>query len=152
MSERIDQLEALYSEYLRDIERITQEHLNLRGAFSRLFGGSAAGPGSDSCNDRFSEGVKQLVDSIAAACPSSDQAAEVISYVTDDAREQSCSQGTALMLQAVHGCVIPLVDYLSPEDAKIILDRYSRSIAEGRLLPVQKQLCLALKMRAEFSG
>lgn len=148
MSTNINQLEVLYSEYLRDIERITNEHFNLRGAFSRLFGGSAAGPGSDSCNDRFSDGIKQFVDSVIAVDPDSAESVEIISYVTDPQREQNCSQGAKLMMQAVHGYLLPLVDYLSPTDAKAILTKYSELLSANPPLPVQKQLAEALAKRS----
>ena len=148
MSTNTDQLEKLYSDYLRDIERITQENFNLRGAFSRLFGGSAAGPGSDSCNDRFSEGIKQFVDGMIAECPASAEAAEVISFVTDPQREKNCSQGAKLMMQAVHGYLLPLVNCLSPQDAEAVRVRYGKALDGNPPLPVQKQLCEALEKRA----
>ncbi len=152
MSERINQLERLYSEYLRDIERITQEHFNLRGAFSRLFGGSAAGPGSDSCNDRFSDGIRQFVDRTVAESPSSAEAAQIIAYVTDVRRESDCSQGARLMMQAVHGYLLPLVKFLSPEDAKILYGKYRDYLSDNPPLPVQKQLADAMSSRAGISG
>ena len=150
MSAYLDQLDKLYSEYLHDIERITREHFNLRGAFGRLFGGSAAGPGSDSCNDRFSDGIRQLIDSMVADCPSADEAAEVIDYVISPQREQNCSQGARLMMQAVHGYLLPLVEFLSPEDAKEIHVRYSDLLAVNPPLPVQKQLAEDLGKRANI--
>ena len=152
MSEYLFQLDALYDEYLRDMERIANEHFDLRGAFSRIFGGSAAGPGSDSCNDRFSDGVKQCADRLAANSPSSQDAADLIGYVMRQDSVRKCSQGALLMMQAVHGCVLPLVEYLSPEDAQMLSKEYGGLLSGAAPLPVQKQLASALNKRAETSS
>ena len=149
MSEIITQLERLYSEYRRDMARITREQTNLRGAFARLLGGSAGGPGSDSCNDRFAEGVMELVEKLASDAPSSEDAAGFIGYVIDPMREEDAPASAKLMLQAVHGSVLPLVKFLSPAEAKGFADEYSIYLSGSAPLPVQKQLCTALKKSAE---
>jgi len=148
MSEIIIQLAALYSDYLRDMERITREQHNLRGAFARLLGGSAAGTGSDSCNDRFTEGLTALVDKLSEGC-SCEDASAVIGYVIDPARESDAPQPARLMIQAVHGCVLPLVEALSRTDAGRLAAEYSASLAGSAPLPVQKQLLSALRKRGE---
>jgi len=150
MSSIIPQLEKLYDEYLRDMERITGEHLNLRGAFSRLFGGSSAGPGSDSCNDRFYEGVKQLTEQLAAEGAPSGEVAETISFIIHREHRQSCSQSALLMLQAAHGLAVPLVDRLEPAEAAKLSEEYSTLLKGQAPLPAQKQLVGQLKKRAEL--
>ncbi len=152
MSSVVTQLEKLYDEYLRDMERITSENLNLREAFSRLFGGSSAGPGSDSCNDRFYEGVKQLTEQLAAEGAPSGEIAEVISCIIHREHRQQCSQSALLMLQAAHGLAVPLVELLEPAASAKLSEEYSVLLKSQALLPAQKQLYEKLKNRAELSN
>ena len=145
MNDTLSQLNALYSEYLSEMERLNREHSNLRGAFSHILGGSSSGIGSDSCNDRFSEGVKKCLEAFAESNPSCDDAAEVFRFVMKQDHISSCGQSASLMLQAVHGYLIPLAEFLSAEAATELYKEYKDLNSRESLLPVQKQLVKALK-------
>ncbi len=148
MNDVLSRLDELYTEYLHDMNRLSGEHHNLRGAFSRLFGGSSVGPGSDSCNDRFYNGVKRCIDRCAESGASSDDAAQIIRYVLAQERPRPCGRTELLMLQAAHGCLIPLVSLLEPEAAAALSGEYSVMISDQAPLPVQKQLFNELKKQA----
>ncbi len=145
MGDSLTQLKGLYGEYLRDMERLAAEHYNLRGAFGRIFGGSAAGPGADSCNDRFYEGVSELTRSLADEGAPPEEIAEVIGCMIRSPGESLCGQSALLMLQAAQGLALPLVPMLTAADAKALLTEHEAMLEGQTPLPVQKQLTSALR-------
>jgi len=147
MTEALSRLDSLYTEYLEDMSRLSGEHHNLRGAFSRLFSGSSVGPGADSCNDRFYSGVKQCIDRCAQEGLSAGDSAQIIRYVLRQEHERSCGKSALLMMQAVHGCLLPLVGMLSPQTASEIAGEYAGTMEQAPL-PVQKELLATLKKRS----
>jgi len=145
MNDTLSQLAALYSEYLSEMERLNREHSTLRGAFSHILGGSSSGIGSDSCNDRFSDGVKKCIEQFAEGRPSCDETIDVFRFVMRQDHISSCVQSARLMLQAVHVYLIPLAELLSADAATELYKEYKDLNSRESLLPVQKQLVKALK-------
>lgn len=143
----IEELAALYEEYITVMRQLDQERQNLRGALQNILGGGMR-PGSDSCNDRFSEGLSCCLNRFLESKPSAQAVNEVLRYVLEQGRQRQDGGSAAMMLEAVHGYLLPFVPLLCAQDAKSAYDWYRNAYARYELLPVQRELMKTLKARA----
>ncbi|MDD3919974.1 MAG: hypothetical protein PHO41_02200 [Eubacteriales bacterium] len=145
----IAEIEALYEEYLSTMRQLDlASKSSMRAAFGSILGFGPR-PANDSCNDRFSNGLQECITRFVETEPAPEDAMPVMRYVLEQGKVRQDAGTAALMLEAVHGFLVPLVVCLNPADAKTLLCWYQDAYPKKLLLPVQKKLSQALKTRAE---
>ena len=142
----LDDMNKLYTEYYTSMEQLTKKRASLQGVFRSMM---ANGPGANACNEQFYQGVKTCVDNYAKTQPESGDVFQVIQYVLEHNSSKPVGTSTGLMLDAVHGCLLPLVPLLSPKQAQELLAEYYGRTKRNRLLPIQKELMFSLKSIAK---
>lgn len=143
MNEILSDLEAHYNTYLDTMNQLEKSRANLRGFFGSIFSG--AGIGSDSCNDVFYDGFKFRVERLAEINPTSEETLVFMQFVLDQNAKKHNGTAASLMLEAVHGCLIPLTEFLSKEHKSEFLEDYLQAYPAKKQSPVQEQLVRALR-------
>ena len=144
MDEYFARLEQAFADYRRDLAAFELKKKPASG----LFG---LGPKlqDDACHDRLDERLKETVEAMAAAGPSPQDAARAVRMLL---RPQEGGTPWPLaaqwMLRAVERHVLPLVPFLSAQDAASFLRDYSARYRPWDRLPAQKEVFRALTERA----
>lgn len=148
MNDNLLALTKLYKEYISTILRLEREHMNNGGIWRSMLGG--AKPGTDSCNDRFANGVRECVDEYCKTAPNSEAAKDVIRFALSQSALQQGNSTVGVMLNAVEGYFAPLAEFLNSSDAALIIEEYFHKRSVWSLLPAQKELLRALKGRQKL--
>ena len=141
----IDEISALYDNYLKTIEAVEKKDSNVQGLFRNMMGSGAS---SDSCNENFVTALREVIESFAASSPTSSETLDVVLAVHERSRSGEVSRTAGMMLEAVVGLLFPLVPYLDGRAAKEVLDKYYDKKTVRQLLPNQAKLHKALKARS----
>ena len=119
------QLEALYAEYKKTVEKVVKDARPFAG-----FMGLGGGPKDDPCHRKFYEGVCLLTGRLAQEGMSAAEAKDCASYILG---AQCAEEKEGLLywtMMAAHGAVKPLLPLLTREDAEALAD-YERLKAEA---------------------
>lgn len=146
MREIFDDLDGLYTNYLNAMNQLEVNRASLQGFFGRIFGG--AGIGSDSSNDVFYDGFRRCVERFADINPTSQETLIFMRFVLNQNVERQTGIAAGLMLEAVHGCLIPLTGFLSKGHREEFLEEYLHAYPAKRQSPVQGKLVRALQKKA----
>ena len=142
----MEELRRLYTAYLESMKEYEEQDRALRGTLSALFTGARSG---DACSARFAEDVRAALSALAEAQPSPEEAAAATDFVLAQSEARAGEMNpTALMLEAMHGCLKPLVPFLTPSAAADFARRYDRSFPKRRRTPVMRDLSVLLTKRA----
>ena len=142
---RMDALAALaqaYQDYRTDLENYERKRKPTDGLFG--MGNSLQ---NDPCHERFDERVEQAVNAICASVPSSEEAKEAVQRLLSEAAS-AWPLAAQWMLRATERHALPLIPYLTQEDAKAFLKQYAARYRSWDRLPAQKKVYQALKAKA----
>ena len=141
----IDEISALYDNYLKTIEAVEKKDSNVQGLFRNMMG---TGASSDSCNESFVMALREAIEGFAASSPANSEALDVVLSVHERSRSGKVSRTAGMMLEAVVGLLLPLVSYLDGRGAKEVLDKYYDKKTVRQMLPNQAKLYKALNARS----
>ena len=140
----MDALAALaqaYQDYRTDLENYERKRKPTDGLF-----GMGHSLQNDPCHERFDERVEQAVNAICASVPSSEEAKEAVQRLLSEAAS-AWPLAAQWMLRALERHALPLIPFLSPDDAAQLQKEYAIRYKPWDRLPVQKQVLKALKER-----
>lgn len=143
MNEILRDLEGHYNKYLNTMNKLEENRANLLGAFGSIIG--STGPGSDSSNDVFYDEFRLCVERFADTNPTSQETLIIMRFVLNQSTKNQSNKAARLMLEAVHGCLIPLTDFLSEGHKKEFLQEYLYVYPAKKQSPVQKKLVRVLQ-------
>lgn len=139
--EILEKLQQIYREYLTVMEENGAKNSGLRGFFNTL----AYGPGGrDYSSLRFAEKVQEL---LRDAQPEPAERKAIFNFMLDAAWERRNDNRVAMMLTAVHGCMIPLVKDLDSQQAQELLQRYDSLWPRKLCTPVMRDFARSLEER-----
>ena len=133
------ELQQVFSDYRADLEACREKYKPTDGLL-----GLSRSMNDDVCHDRFDERVKTLSAEFASSRPSSETAARMIRMLLFPEDFQSWPTSAQWMLRAAERHSIPLIPFLSREDAGLFCQQYVLRYPPRDLLPVQKKVCKAL--------
>ena len=143
MEERFAALEQAFIIYRQDLEACVRKSKPTDGLLG--FGRSLK---DDPCHDRLDERVEAIMKDLCASQPSPQEAARFVGLLLrDDAG--SWPLAAQWMLRAIERHILPLVPFLSPDDAARFLKAYAARYRPWDRLPVQREVFKALKRQAE---
>ena len=136
-------LRQAYTDYRRELSEAEQKLRPTDGLLG--FGRSLK---DDPCHDRLDERVEAIMKDLCASQPSPQEAARFAGLLLrDDAG--SWPLAAQWMLRAIERHILPLVPFLSPDDAARFLKAYAARYRPWDRLPVQREVFRALKRQAE---
>lgn len=130
-----------YIEFVRELGRRASPTDGLLG-----FG---SGPKDDPGHEKFYYAAKEKADALAAAAPTSQEAGEGVALMLQAEEKYQDIDLAVWMLIAAQGHAIPLIEFLAPVDADALLQRYQRRYPRHKRLPVQSQVCKALRKQTK---
>ncbi len=137
--ESLEKLQQIYREYLAAMEENGAKNAGLRGILNTL----AYGPGGrDYSSLRFAEKVQELLQD---AQPEPAERKAIFDFMLDAAWEQRDDSRVAMMLTAVHGCLIPLTKGLDSQQARELLLRYDSLWPRKLRTPVMQDFARSLE-------
>ncbi len=138
-SAALNALQALYKDYIEKALAAEKNRKPADGLFG--FGKKAA---DDPCHEQFSESVETELKAFAETSPDSAEVRCVLEFMfqTPTAHQEPVS--IYWMLEAVQGFAIPLIEKLSPQDAKRLKELYGSLYPRLQRLPIQNQVYDAL--------
>ncbi len=141
MEELLTELEQIFADYRRDLEECEKKAKPTDGLF-----GFGHGVKDDACHARLDNRVKENIEKIRLLRPSPDEAERAVRLLhRSDIPAWPLS--AQWMLRAVERHSLPLIPFLSPEAAAVLLKEYESRYRPWDRLPVQKEICKALKAR-----
>lgn len=140
MDEIITYLNQIYTDYSLELEACEKKQKVTDGLFG--FGHSIK---DDPCHEKFYDRIRETIEQIAEASPSSDDAENVIRYLFTRKKEYPYPPSAQLMLCAVEKHVLLLIPFLSKDGAKRLLNMYESMYKRWERLPVQTDVWKALK-------
>jgi hypothetical protein len=132
-------VDALYTDYLKTVERLERDRRPGEG----LFG--TKGPADDPCHDRFASDLGSLLHDFAAEEPDSDARRAVLEAVFAAPLTRPAPKSAYWMLVAVQSLTRDLIGGLSREDAAALAARYAEDYPRRVRLPVQNELLSLLR-------
>lgn len=141
MDEWMAALEQAFADYRQDLENYEKKRKPTDGLL-----GLGHSLQNDPCHERLDDRVAQCVRQICALSPSPREAEQVIRLLLrpEDAAWPLAAQW---MLRALERHALPLIPFLSPDDAAQLQKEYASRYKPWDRLPVQKQVLKALKER-----
>ncbi len=143
MNELLAELEKCYADYLDEVKKLPDRYLRTAGLL-----GVGSGPKGDPCHEKFYEEAKSAADILASVVPDSETALTAVTLILKSAEEHADEDYATMMLVAAQGHAIPLIEYLTPEDAADLLAWYDKTYPRRTRLPVQKEVGKALQARS----
>lgn len=142
MEESMAALDAAFELYRQDLETYARTSKPMDG-----FLGFGRALKNEPCHDHFDVRVKEAVESIRAASPTPEDAARVVGMLLryDPA---GWPQPAQWMLRAVERHTMPLIPFLTPENAAAFQKEYAARYKRWERFPAQKEVLKALKNRA----
>ena len=142
MEELFAALEQALLDYRQDLENCERRRKPMDGLF-----GLGYRIQDDPCHTHLDERIKQATDGICAAEPAPEDAERAVRMLLCiDA--QAWPESGRLMLRAIQRHILPLIPLLPPDAAAALLREYAGRYKRWDRLPVQQQICKALKARA----
>ena len=146
MEEHIAALEQAFAAYRQDLEESEKKHRLTDGLFG--FGSSLK---DDPCHERLDRRVEKTVARMASCSPSPESAECALQMLLLRDRRESWPLSAEWMLCAIERHSIPLIPFLSPEKAAVLMKEYAARYKPWDRLPAQKQVLRELKRRASAS-
>ena len=134
------QLEALYAEYKKTVEKVVKDARPFAG-----FMGLGGGPKDDPCHRKFYEDVCLLTGRLAQEGMSAAEAKDCASYILG---AQCAEEKEGLLywtMMAAHGAVKPLLPLLTREGAEALAADYERQVPPKVRMPLQEEILTALR-------
>ena len=142
MEEWIAALEQSFADYRLDLENYERKRKPTDGLLG--FGHSL---GNDPCHERLDQRVEQAAGEMCKLNPSPQDAERAVRLLLRD-DQQAWPLAAQWMLRAIERHSIPLIPFLAPESAGILLKEYAGRYRPWDRLPAQKEVFKALKSRA----
>ena len=142
MDESFAALDLAFTLYRQDLENCARKSKPTDGLLG--FGRSLK---DDPCHERFDERIKEAADGIAAASPSPEDAARAVKTLLEHDLS-SWPLAAQWMLRAIERHSLPLIPFLAPDTAQVLLQEYAARNKPWERLPVQQEIYRALKGRA----
>ncbi|MBR0219045.1 MAG: hypothetical protein IJQ33_07590 [Clostridia bacterium] len=142
MEESMAALEAAFEMYRQDLESYARTCKPLDG-----FLGFGRALKNEPCHDHFDARVKEAVEVICAATPTSEDAARAVGLLLRY-DPTGWPQPAQWMLRAVERHTLPLIPFLAPETAAAFQKEYAARYKPWERFPMQKEVLKALKSRA----
>ncbi len=143
MNELLAELEKCYTDYLNAAKRLPDEYSPVAGVL-----GVGSGPKGDPCHEKFYNDAKETANFLAELMPDSETARAAVDLILKAAVNNTDADYATMMLVAAQAHAIPLIEYLTPEDAADFLKWYDRQYPRRTRLPIQKDVGKALSARA----
>lgn len=143
MEEYFAAIEEAFMLYRQDLEAFERKRKPTDGLLG--FGRSLQ---DDPCHDRLDERIEKAVSGICALGPSPEDARRAAAMLLPGAETEKWPLAAQWMLRAIERHTLPLIPFLSPEDAGAFLQAYTRRYKPWDRLPVQNQVYKVLKARA----
>ena len=144
MNGLLSALEQAFAEYRADLERYEQKKNPLGGLF-----GVGSSLKDDSCHDRLDERIGKTVGEMSVLHPSPEDAARAVRMLLKPQDGTPWPLAAEWMLRAVERHTLPLIPFLAQEDAAGFLRGYTSRYKPWDRLPAQKEVCRALRNRAD---
>lgn len=138
-----DDIKQICDEYIAEAERLESERKIGDGLF-----GIGKKPADDPCHDKFADDMEKAFAEIAKESPDSSSVREILSYIYHLPKEHDKPASVFWMLNAIHVFTLPLIEFLSSDDAKLLTSGYASDYRRWDRLPAQEQVYKALKKRA----
>ena len=144
MSEYYAALEEAFLAYRQDLDNYVKKSSPMEGILG--FGRSLK---DDFCHDRFDERVEQIVSRMSEEGPSPEETERFVRRILLQEGSEPIQWPLAAewMLCALERHSLPLIPFLSKESAAAIRREYEKRNKPWNRLPVQKEICQALKKR-----
>lgn len=143
MEDLLEGLRQAYLVYRKELDEAERKHSPADGLLG--FGHSIR---DDACHERFDERVSHSVSELCAHSPAPEDAAQAVRLLLLRGPDADWQLSAQWMLRAAERHSLPLIDFLSREDAGILHKAYADLYRPWERLPVQKQVLKALKTRA----
>ena len=127
----IEKLGGIYQEYFQQMKQVHDEEKGMRGAMSVFVLGQRD---RSQCTAQFNKAVQEAL----AQVETQDDARRVIDYVLRQGLENRDWIAVSLMLTAVHGYLVPLLDKLTPEERQRLLVWYDKAYPKRNCTPVMR--------------
>ena len=137
-------LEQAFADYRADLERYEQKKNPLGGLF-----GVGSSLKDDSCHDRLDERIEKTVGEMSVLHPSPEDAARAVRMLLRPQDGTPWPLAAEWMLRAVERHTLPLIPFLTREDAAGFLRGYTSRYKPWDRLPAQKEVHRALRNRAD---
>ena len=142
MTVRIE-IENLYQQYLEQADKAEKNRKMGEGLF-----GFGKKPSDDPCHTQFFEALQAIMQSYAESKPDSAELKEILAMIFRKPTEHRETASVYWMLLAAQGTTLSLIPLLLPEDAAELEKEYGKLYRRWERLPVQKDICKALKQAA----
>lgn len=139
-------MQRIYNAYIEDTI-----HMEADRSLDGILGGNMPG-GGDPRNNRFTERIEQLVNSMASGAPTSGETFEALQYMYDIPLAHKNNKTAYWLLLAVHGLTDKLIPFLSQECAVVLFHNYSAAYTSKTRLPVQKRVFKLLQAQAGMTA
>lgn len=136
----LQQVKALYDEYIAEVERIINEKKPVDGLF-----GMGRKIADDPCHDSFSDRLEKTLKEYAAEKPSSADVMELLAFIYTAQKEHRDPVSAYWLMNAVHGFTLELIGVLSCDEASALYELYDKTCTRSERFPVQKKVLKALK-------
>ena len=136
------EVEQAFEEYRQGIENYQRKRRPTDGWLG--FGRSM---GDDPCNDRLDERIRRAVEGLCAQTPPPDVAEKMARRLLLRDDLAAWPLAAQWMLRAIERHALPLIPFLSTEDAAELSKAYSCRYKRWERLPAQKEICRALNAR-----
>ena len=138
------ELAQAFAAYRQDLERYEQKKNPLGGLF-----GVGSSLKDDSCHDRLDERIEKTVGEMSVLHPSPEDAARAVRMLLKPQDGTPWPLAAEWMLRAVERHTLPLIPFLTREDAAGFLRGYTSRYKPWDRLPAQKEVYRALRNRAD---
>lgn len=138
------ELAQAFAAYRQDLERYEQKKNPLGGLF-----GVGSSLKDDSCHDRLDERIEKTVGEMSVLHPSPEDAARAVRMLLKPQDGTPWPLAAEWMLRAVERHTLPLIPFLTREDAAGFLKDYTSRYKPWDRLPAQKEVYRALRNRAD---
>lgn len=135
-----EQLEALYAEYKKTVEKVIKDARPFAG-----FMGLGGGPKDDPCHRKFYEDACALVQQFADAGIDASEAKACVSYILGAQCREDPEGLLYWTMMAAHGAVKPLLPLLGKEDAAVLAAEYEKQVPKKVRMPLQEEILSALQ-------
>lgn len=142
-SDALDSIQALYHDYLAKAEVCERNRKPAEGLL-----GFGKKPADDPCHDQFASDLEQALRQLTEQSPTSQTIRNVLSYIYEMPLQHQEPVSIRWMLEAVHGLTHDLIGGLHSADAEKLLKQYEANYPRRTRLPVQNQICDALRKQS----
>ena len=136
-------LEQAFADYRTDLENYEKKSKPTDGLLG--FGHSLR---DDACHERLDERIERTVAGIREAKPDPNQAERAVRLLLYQGKRTDWPLAAQWMLRAVERHALPLIPFLSKDDASAFLQDYTSRYRPWDRLPAQKQVYKALKAQS----